>query len=49
LNSTALVAQTDYVFQPTGAYFISGGDTITTVAPLLAAGTAKVIITTEVV
>lgn len=49
LNSTALVAQTDYVFQPTGDYFISGGDTITTVAPLLAAGTAKVIITTEVV
>ena len=49
LNSTALSAQTDYVFQPTGDYFISGNDTITVVAPLLAAQTAKVIITTEIV
>ncbi len=49
LNSTALIAQTDYVFQPTGDYFISGNDTVTVVAPLLTAGTAKIIITTEVV
>lgn len=49
LNSTALTADTDYMFQPTGDYFISGGDTITVLAPALAGQTARVVITTEVV
>lgn len=48
LNSTALSAQTDYLFQPDSDFYINGGDTITVLAPALAAATASVVITLEV-
>ena len=47
LQNIVLTANTTGVYQPTGDWFLADGDTITVVAPLLAAQTSAVVITLE--
>lgn len=48
LNSTALAAQTDYIFLPSEEIWLSGNDTVTVLAPAVAAATAAVVIEVEI-
>ena len=48
LTNPTLSAATDYVYQPTGEFILSGLDTVTVTATPAASNTAAIVITTEV-